>query len=256
MPLLWEDSDTTIRHSAPAKWMALLEAEYENIETTIHWLLNHQPERVVKLGAFFWRYHLRSGLLLEGLEMIRKLLPLSQKNHDLQGLLLVGAGTLSHNLGNYLEAKQYFVQSLTCWETSNKTTEIVRTLNNLGWAEWRLGNYDLTISYSEQALRKAAGFPNQQSRAKSLNNIAWINFCRGFFEQAMEVQSEVLQIHIQANNLRGITFANINLARALLRIGKLSMAKEMINECINTFTTLKDQQLLTFLSVNKSRIPA
>ena len=131
----------------------------------------------------------------EGLALVKKLLPLSVKEKKIRARLLGGAGTLSHNLGDYFGARDYFSQCLDLWNAQKNKIEISRVLNNLAWVEWRIGNYDHCISYSENALEISFELNDQQGKAKSFNNLAWTYLSQGLFEKAADLQRKVLSIH-------------------------------------------------------------
>lgn len=241
-----------LRSPEQAEWIALLEAEYENIRMALGWLVDHDPPGAGQLGAGFWRFHLIRAFLREGLEMIRQLLTLPIEDKVVKARLLEGAGTFSHNLGNYLESIDYFRQCLDLWKDLQRKREITKALNNVAWAEWRIGNYDRTISYSENALEIAEELDDQAGKARALNNLAWTYHYQGLFEKAVALQQEILDIHIRANNPRGIAFAKTNLGWAQLHTGKILEAEQMIDEGIQLFDDLKDQQLMAFSRLVKA----
>ena len=243
---LLEQGPSAVLCPDESAWLTFLEAEYENLTFTLDWLMVHEPEEATRLGASFWRFHQNRGLLREGRQMIRQLLPLSTGQPLVRAKLLEGAGVLAQNLGQYGEAKDYFRECLQLWEDSGKRTEIIKALNNIGWAEWRIGHYDETLRHAEKALSLSIAANDYRGRTKSLNNMAWIFFCRGLYEEAEDKQRKVLQIQRNHEDLRGIAFARTNLSRALLRTGKFDEAKTLITEAIGHFTKLKDRQLLSF----------
>ena len=190
------------QRSEPSKWIALLESEYENAAAALEWLIKRAPGKAGKLGINTWRFYLNRGFLREGLEMVETLLTLAIEDKMVKAKLIEGAGTLSHNLGNYLKAKDYFKRCLESWRVLENKSEIAKALNNLGWAEWRIGNYSNTISYSKNASEICLELNDQQGQARSLNNLAWALMCQGFFEKAEGLQREILYLHTQANNNR------------------------------------------------------
>lgn len=249
---LLETLDAHYRLSEPTTWTMLVEAEYENIGVALDWLTINQPQRGARLGACFWRYHLSRSFLREGMEMIRKLLSLSIEDSSIRARLLEGAGTLSHNLGNHLDAKTYLSRCMELWKALHNKSEILKTLNNLAWVEWRIGNYDHSVSYSNNALEIAKELHDLQGQAKALNNLAWVLFFRGQYEETAERQREVLAIHQQSKNLRGTAFAQTNLSWALIWSGKFPEARELVHQAIQTFDELKDQQMMTFSRLVKA----
>lgn len=241
-----EEAVAMLRGQEQAKWIALLEADYENTSDALEWLSTYEPQLAGQLGVAFWRFHLSRGFLREGLEMVQMLLTLPIHEQVIKAKVLEGAGTLSHNLGNYRKAKDYFTHSLEIRKELGDKYEIIKSLNNLGWAEWRVGNYNRALSYSEDALNLSLQINDRQGQATAMNNRGWTLFHRGFFNQAESLQRQVLSIHSQASNDRGIAFAKTNLGWALIRIGKLPEAEAMIDEGIRLFEELKDRQLTAF----------
>lgn len=229
-----------------ARWFSWIEAEYENLEVSLEWLIGNQPQLAGEMGADFWRFHLHRGLLQEGFSMIKKLLALPMENKTTVARLLQGGGTLAHNLGHYPEAKDYFKHCLDIWMSFQDKVKIVSSLNNVAWAEWRIGNYEKTIAYSEEALKISIKLEDRQGQAKSLNNLAWVCFSQGLFEKAALLQRQIIQIQMAACNHRGIAFAKVNLARALVFSGRFIEAEQLTSEGIQLFEQLKDEQLVAF----------
>lgn len=247
-----EEAGRLLRGPSQARWIALMEAEYENIGVTLEWLIAHQPQKAARLGANFWRFHLSRSFLREGLGMVQRLLTLPIEVQEIKARLLEGAGTLSHNLGDYQQAKDYFSHSLEIRKALGNKTDIIKSLNNLGWAEWRVGNYEHSLSYSADAFKLSLEINDRQGQATAMNNQGWTLLHRGLFDKAERLQRQILSIHSQANNDRGIAFARTNLGWALIRLGKLPEAASRIDEGVRLFEELKDQQLTAFSRMIKS----
>ena len=235
-----------LRSVEQVKWIARIDAEYQNLSSALEWLITYQAERAARMGVRFWRFHLNRGFLREGLSMIEYLLGLTFENKSITAKLLEGAGALSHNQGNYLKAKEYFERSLEISKQLNNKAEIAKALNNLSWSEWRIGNYDATIDYAKNALDIFIELGDELGQAKSQNNLAWTFQCRGVFEEAANLQRKVLAIHRRKNNRHGIAFAQACLGRALMKLGKDAEADQLIQQAIRQFAELKNQQLEAF----------
>ncbi|MCB0839987.1 MAG: tetratricopeptide repeat protein, partial [Bacteroidetes bacterium] len=249
-----EEATEKLRSSEQVQWMALIDAEYPNISESMEWLINHKSECAAKMGAGFWVFHLNRGFLREGLNMLETLLDLQIKDKTITAKLLEGTGSLSHNLGNYSQAKEYFERSLDLNESFENKAEIAKAINNLSWAEWRIGNYDLTVSYAEKAYEIFLELGDEIGQAKSQNNIAWTFHYRGLFEEAVDLQRKVLAIHKRSKNRRGIAFAKACLSRALLKFGETVEAEQLITQAVEVFGELKNQQLLAFSYLIKAEL--
>lgn len=244
--ILAEEGALKLRSTEQVKWIALIDADYQNISAALEWLIANQPEWAAQMGHNFWRFHLNRGFLKEGLSMIETLLSLQIKDNVIRSKLLEGAGTLSHNLGNYLKAKAYFERSLKLSMLLQDKTQIANTLNNVSWAEWRVGNYELTISYAERARDLFLQLKDKLGQAKSHNNLAWTFQYKGLFEEAATLQRQILDIYTKSNNRQGIAFAKVCLAKALLKLGEVDEAEQLIEKGIALFQGLRNQQLVAF----------
>lgn len=241
-----------IRMTDPARWTALTETEYENLVVALNWLTEHAPRQAARLGTIFWRFHLSRGFLQEGLDIVERLLPLAGGEQNTEAKLLEGAGSLSHNLGHHLAARDYFSRCLELWEKIQDQKEVVKALNNLAWAAWRIGNYDQTVFHSEKALELSQMLHDLPGQAKSLNNLAWIHFYRGRFDRAEALQQQVLAIYLQLDDQFGNAFAKTNLSLAMIKTGKFLEAELILNDAIELFDQLKNQQLRTFARAIKA----
>ena len=169
--------------------------------------------------------------------------------------LLSGAGALSHNLGHYTMAKDFFEQSLDLSKDLQDQAKIAKALNNVSWAEWRIGNYELTVSYAEEALEIFAGLGDELGQASSLNNLAWACHYRGQFEKAAEIQQQILTEHIRLDNKSGIAFAKTNLARSLTQIGGRKKGYTSVETRPQTLPGLKESSIDCLFLSGAGRMP-
>jgi len=249
-----EEATKKLGTEEQVKWTSLIDAEYQNLSAAMDWLIRNQTISAAEMGANLWPFHINRGYLREGLGMIEALLVLEVKEEAIKAKLLQGAGSLSHNLGDYLKAKDYFERSLELtWALGNQH-EIGRAMNHVAWAEWRVGNYDATLSYAHSAKEIFEEIEDELGQAVSLNNISWIFHYRGDFVQAEEGQRKVLEVHKKHDNRRGEAFARTCLARACLKLGKEFEAENLIEQSIRLFQELKSQQLLAFTHLIKAEL--
>lgn len=236
------------------KWTSLMDAEYQNLSAALEWLIKHLPLAAAQMGAQLWPFHINRGYLREGLNMVEALMSLEVEEEATRAKLLQGAGSLSHNLGDYLKAKEYFELSLELTQSLGNKEEIARAMNHVAWAGWRVGNYASTLSYAESANKIFEELGDELGQAVSQNNISWISHYRGFFEEAEKGQRKVLEIQKKYDNRRGEAFANVCLARVCLKLGKYFEAENLIEQSIGLFQELKSQQLLAFTHLIKAEL--
>ena len=230
----------------------MIEADYENIKITFSFFQKYLPKKAICLILNVWRFLLNKGRLIEGLELIESLLPVSKDND--KAALLEAAGTLAHNLGAYSKAKNYFEECLTLRKTNEEPVQFVKALNNIGWMAWRTGDYEECKKNAQKALSITASNEDVLGEATALNNKAWALFYQGYFLESSLLKEEVLKIYSLQDSQRQLAFAKVNLGKAFYFIGKTKEAYLNINRGIELFDYLKDQQLLAYSKLIKAEI--
>ena len=230
-------------------WLEKIDDEIDNLRfVQSHLLESHSPQLRIFLLSY-WKYFLHRGFLKEGYDLTTRTITL-HKGHDdeLQGKLLAAAGTFAHNLGIFKEAKNHFSEALKIFVKNGIEEETCRTLNNLAWAEFRLGGYVRSESYSDAAIELIEKCNLESQRATALNNRAWVAMFRGYLREAMALQKQIFDIYEVTKDPRGLAFAKTNIAWTLIEMNKTNEAQKIIEEALNTFKVLGDKQLYAFSS--------
>jgi tetratricopeptide (TPR) repeat protein len=244
-----------INKTSISDWMAEIEKEIDNIRQVISLLVKSPSDELRAFVLQHWRYYLLAGFLQEGYEVTLQAIESgADKMDELQGKLLIAAGTFAQNLGSYKKAKQLFSDALQIFHTISADLLTCTTLNNLAWVEFRLGGYNRSNSFSQDALGIALEHSNHKLQAGALNNLAWVAMFRGLTSQASNLYKQVEEIYQKIGDERGQAFCATNQAWTLVRLERSEEARALIGKATATFGKIGDRQLLAFANAIKSLI--
>ena len=236
------------------QWLHRFDREFENLRKALELLKLSDIGKARELVSSLWRYYLSRGFITSGLKEIEDLLDAQPIGDELQAKLSMAAGTLKDNIGDPHGAQLCFQDSLAIYKSLKLRDKIARTLNHLGWTEYRLGNYQRTISYATDALQIYDEVQDNAGKIRALNNIAWTSMYRGEFEKARDQQREILAIARSLESPRSLAFCQICLAWALAHCGEYNEASVMIEEAIDSLRELQDQQMIAFALTIKAHL--
>lgn len=227
-----------------------IDKDYENLIKALEWKsgLETHVENSLILCNVLWRYWLRKCLFSDGRKRMREILKDADLNQDtdLIAEVLLGAGTLAHNNGDYNEALEQITKSLELYRNSENKEGIAKALTNLGWVYWRRGNYRQARALSEEALELQQQLKNQPGVAFALNNLGWIAHHQGEIKKALRYHEKSLDLRRKLGDKRNVAFSLTNSAWANHKLGRYELSENQFNESLELFSELDDRQLLTF----------
>jgi len=113
------------------------------------------------------------------------------------------------------------------------------TYYNLGIQSEATGNYDLAVSYFEEAIR-LAGRRQLANRANAYNHIGQIALRQGRYNIAMEYFPKALNIRIQLNDREGRASSYRNIGAAYQMGGYFEQAQKHYNNSMNLYASLNN----------------
>jgi tetratricopeptide (TPR) repeat protein len=128
--------------------------------------------QIVKVGTTYGQLLRRMDEVTKSIEVSAFILPIA-KRHDYRKytkMLLNSLGVSYIGREEYDKALEYHLESLTMRELDGDIEEIAVTLSNLGLIQYRLGDYELGISYLNRAIAKS---PKQLDQI----NLTNLGFC-------------------------------------------------------------------------------
>jgi predicted ATPase/tRNA A-37 threonylcarbamoyl transferase component Bud32 len=236
--------------SDQTEWVQKLDKDYANLLKALEWKsgLDEQQANSLLICNVLWRYWLRKCLFSEGRSRIRELINNThiEQNRELVAEVLLGAGTLAHNNGDYEDAFRNISRSLDLFRAKGSRDKIAKALTNLGWAEFRRGNYREAEKLSEEALLIYQELNDPSGIAFALNNLGWVAHHRGEYDRALDYHKECLKLRKDIGNVRNIAFSLTNYAWAVQKLGRYDEAEKLLDESIHLFNEADEQQLYIF----------
>ncbi|MEL7039273.1 MAG: tetratricopeptide repeat protein, partial [Cyanobacteria bacterium J06592_8] len=135
-------------------------------------------------------------------------------------------GNAYRRLGQYQEAIEYYQQSLTIAREIGDRNGEAASLGNLGIAYRRLGQYEKAIEYYQQSLAIFQEIGDRKGVASSLNNLGNAYFSLGQYQKAIEYHQQSLAIDREIGDRKGVASSLNNLGNAYDSLGQYQEAIE------------------------------
>ena len=267
--------------------------DFANVMTA--WQHALETKDTLLLGRFtdgLWAYLDDSGLYQDGLVLFERALasaPQSDIEKDLVEDLLriwaylrMAAGFFHQRLGQYLQARQYYKQSLVTYRqlgdlfqrvhclyylggiASNagrledalislqeclgiyqqleSERHIANTLTKMGSVLELMGRYDEAEGMLRQALALKREANQPVATANSLNNLALLLWRTGRYDEAEALFQEALAIHREIDNPGNIASSLSNLGRLLITLGDYPQAQTLLEESLVLEKTVQNKR--------------
>jgi len=107
------------------------------------------------------------------------------KDKPTKSTFLLNLGILHQKLGNYLKAKELYLQSLAIDEELGDKSGIAKTLHQLGMIHHVQGNYPEAVKTYEQSLKIAEELGDRSGIARSIGQLGRINEEQKDYKEAM-----------------------------------------------------------------------
>lgn len=238
-------------------WLDRIEQDHNNLRAAIAFGLRNMGDNlmIADFGIALWRFWLFRGYLVEGIGVLDRIIDHlgDRAGPEIKAKLLMAAGTLAHNFGQYKKALSLFDSCLSIFHASGDDAGLAKTLSNKGWINWRIGNFPDAKVLSEESLWLYQQLNDKQGVATAINNLGWIALYQGDTLKAKEHFEFVLSIHEELNNIRDAAFAKNSVAWVCASLRQTDHAQALFQDSISTFEQLGEKQLTAF---SKARFAA
>lgn len=232
---------------------------------------------------------------LIALEIVRstgKSLETCRKNAEIMRCI----GRVCERRGDYIEALRWLENALKELEQDPdpKSAEHVRTYNDIGWVEYRRGEFDRAYdwamrtlqivegtehynemasvynrlvaqfnrkgdwaratAYAEKGLKLRERIGDQQGVSNSYNNMAVIEWEQGQWDQALEHLERSLDIRQKIGDIEGIARNNTNLCELYSERGDFSKAINYGEHALATGEKIKHGNITCFALINLAHV--
>jgi predicted ATPase len=199
----------------PAKWLARLDEEHDNLRAALRWSLAHDAQTAARLAEairYFWNFQ---GYFTEGLMSLEAVLELgdavpAETRWNLQSM----AGNLARFQGDHQKARMMYEAGLNAGRAANNLTQISLACRGLGGLAIEQGDRVAARDFIEEALATAREAKDNFGIARSLNMLGDLARAAGDDVTARPFYEEALTICRQLGNQFAISNILINLAAA------------------------------------------
>ncbi len=158
---------------------------------------------------------------------------------------LMGLGRLAFLDGNFLKARDLYLQALDIALNINDHRSTTLIHNNLGAVYEQMACPAESHHHVVIALKLCQETGDRRLTAVILNNLAYqqLRFLHQPAE-AIRTYHESMQIFLQINDLRGVTYSYYDVSKAYLQVGLLEEAWGYCQKSLNTAMTLDSNPLI------------
>jgi non-specific serine/threonine protein kinase len=246
---LAERGAAQLRGPNQAVWLDRLESEYANCRIALDGALAEAAQGAgtgltdaTRLALALHRLWFTRGPLLEGDEYLRRTIALAEKaalDPAQRGLdaavlarLLTGAAQMANTRSVFPEARDLLERSLELQRQVDDEAGVATTLNNLGWAEWIIGDLSKGEELSNAAMVMHLERGDELGVTLSRNNLAWIAMERGQYAQSEELFAQVIESHRGRGDRRSTAFSMGWIGLLAARRGDYARAIRLHEEAI------------------------
>ncbi len=217
-PLAFDAEDDAIR------WFG---AEYRELRAALDEAVRgNWHEQAWHLARALDTYHYRSGRLSENLETSRigVIAASALDKADLTAIALRQLGRAYTRAGDLDEASQCLLRALTLIGEEGDDTELGHVHHDFGRLAARVGNHELALHHSSEALRHYRAAHNRIGESHALNAVGRAHSELADDQAAIRWCSEALALCEELGNRSGQVVALDNLGVVLRRTGDLDAA--------------------------------
>ncbi|UCH85376.1 MAG: sigma 54-interacting transcriptional regulator [Candidatus Latescibacterota bacterium] len=157
-----------------------------------------------------------------------------------QARLLNDIGWLQYRLGDYDGSMESCRLSLNTLNPNQYPLIVAQALNLMGVVHYNSSRYDEAISYYEQSAHLRELAKDENAMAASFNNLALAYQSKGDYEKALEHYNRSLDLKRRQNNQAGIAAGYLNLALLYVDMRNFKEAEARCHESLAVCEQLDD----------------
>lgn len=160
-----------------------------------------------------------------------------------QARLLNDIGWMQYRLGDYEKSMESCRLSLNTLDANRYPSIVAQALNLMGVVHFNTSRYDEAISYYEQAAYLRERAGDENALAASFNNLALAYQSKGEYEKALDYYNDSFELKKKQDNKEGIAGGYLNLALLHLEAGSYAEAEQRCLESLKISGELGNAQL-------------
>ncbi len=127
-------------HSRPEEWLALLEAEYDNLRAALGWAIESgRAEEAARCALALWPFWRARLFQREGIRWLERILLMegnAPSSMVFRPHLLNALGVLSHTMYKFDQAAMYHAEALRLFQERDDCAGLAQVFFDLGWKQF------------------------------------------------------------------------------------------------------------------------
>jgi non-specific serine/threonine protein kinase len=225
--------------SQEAEWLTRLEAEHDNMRAALGWLLEHDPEKCLRMAdalEHFWSFH---GHFVEGSRWLTAALAASDPAPSIPRLkALRAAGDLAWRKGDLAIARAHLEESMRMAREAGNAREIAWSAFHLALVIQQQGDPQASRPYLEESLARGRELGDDRLVGNALNSLGEAARIEGEWATARPFYEQSLAIHRRLGHPAGTSVTLCNLGATLCEVGELEAARSCYVEALSSLREL------------------
>jgi predicted ATPase/class 3 adenylate cyclase len=212
-----EEAEPALKGPQLVMWLERLEREHDNLRAALQWALEGgRAEMALRLGTALERFWVVRGYRNEGRAFLERALAGSAGvAADVRAKALIAAARLAFIQSNYDQGEAFAQESLALFRELGDRRGVALSLDRLGMAAWRRGDFSAARVLMEEDLALFREVGDQDRVAWSLFTLGLLNSKQGEYTRACDLFEESLALFRKLGNKRGIAASLTQLAGTL-----------------------------------------
>jgi predicted ATPase len=238
---LAERAETELRGPDQARWLELLDAEYENIRQALAWAAEHgDPDCGLRTGAALWRHWQVRGHSGEGREQLGRLLAGGRGSPAARAAAHLTVGRCAWMEGDLEMVERSVAASLPVHRELGDTYSVAFALTILGAVRGTHGAHDQARELLAEALAVARTAGDAWCASLAMGYTGSVLLVGGELAAARTILEEALRGVRRCGDHRGVFLMLVVLARVALADGDRERARARVNEALMAYGALPD----------------
>lgn len=248
-----EDAELGLMGSEQGSWLALLDADHDNLRAALAWNLA-QPARTeagLRLAGALPQFWLIRGHLREGRSALEELLKAKSRASKLiRAKAIYAAGWLSWGQWEHKQAADFYEESLKLYQEEEDTGGIAWSLHDLGNVARDQGRRARARRLLERSLKLFRQIKDERGVAWSLHNLGQVARLKGEYARATNLYAESESLFDKLKDSWGRAWSLHDQGHVAKAQGDYQRATSLYEESEELFRTLGDRRGIAWSRYN------
>jgi len=232
---LAERAETYLTGPKQAVWLAILDADGDNLRAALAWSAERDSDALLRLANALARYWHMRGQATEGRAWLTTTLERASQSGVVSpacATALYAAGHLARAQGDLTAARRLFERGVALYEVWEDKTGLAALLTALAGVAHEQGDDASVVALHEQGIRLARARGERRHLAIALTNLGVARQEQGDYAAALPLHEESLTIARELDATRDIAAALGNLGLLHRERGNFARAMACYEECL------------------------